>query len=183
MKNNKSHIASLLLAALFAAVTTICSWINIPLPFTPVPINLATLAMLLTGGLLGPKYGTISMTVYVILGAIGAPVFHGFTGGLGIIAGPTGGYIIGYIAGALVCGIIVKYLWKKGFLMLLAALILGTFACYLFGTAWFIVSTGSGLIAALLMCVVPFLIGDGIKIVIAFFLIKKLKPILSKGEY
>ena len=85
------------LTALLAAVTAACSWISVPLPFTPVPINLATLAVFLAGGLLGAKYGSISIITYVLLGAIGVPVFNSFTGGIGIITGPTGGYIIGYI--------------------------------------------------------------------------------------
>ena len=73
-----------------AAVCAVCSWISVPLPFTPVPINLGTLAVFLTAGLLGWKYGTLSVLVFVLLGAAGLPVFHGFTGGIGIITGPTG---------------------------------------------------------------------------------------------
>jgi biotin transport system substrate-specific component len=104
----KTTIQAYLLCALFAALTAICSQIMIPLPFTPVPINLAYLAVLVCGGALGPKKGAIAMTVYVLLGAIGVPVFHGLTGGLGVLAGPTGGYIIGYIPMALVMGLLAK---------------------------------------------------------------------------
>jgi len=80
MKTNR-----MILYALFAALTAICSMISIPLPFTPIPINLATLSIFLAGGLLGAKGGTVSQTVYVLLGAVGLPVFHSFTGGLGVL--------------------------------------------------------------------------------------------------
>ena len=101
----------LTLAALFAAVLAAASWIALPLPFTPIPVNLGTLAVTLAGALLGCRYGTFSVLVYILLGAAGVPVFAGFTGGLGHIAGPTGGYIIGYLTSAFVCGAIVDMLY------------------------------------------------------------------------
>ena len=104
---NRNKTFMLTLAALFAAVLTAASWISLPLPFTPVPVNLATLAVTLAGALLGHKYGTLSVLVYILLGAAGVPVFAGFTGGLGHLAGPTGGYIIGYLTSAFICGLIM----------------------------------------------------------------------------
>ena len=95
-----SKTTALVLCGIFAALMAICSFITIPLGFTPVPINLATLGVFLTGGILGKKYGSISLIVYILLGAVGVPVFAGFKGGLGVLAGPTGGYIIGYLAAA-----------------------------------------------------------------------------------
>ena len=86
-----SRTTMMILCGIFAAVTAICSLITIPLGFTPVPVNLGTLSVFLTGGILGKKYGTLSMTVYVLLGAAGVPVFSGFRGGRGVLAGPTGG--------------------------------------------------------------------------------------------
>lgn len=175
--------AKLLLCALFAALTAVCSFISIPLPFTPVPVNLAALSALLAGGLLGGKYGALSQTVYLLLGALGAPVFHNFTGGLGILAGPTGGYIIGYIAAALLTG------WTAGpgrgkpsWRILLPAMAGGLLACYLLGTVWFMLLTGTGLIAALASCVLPFLPGDAVKILAAGILIKALRPVLQRGS-
>lgn len=82
-----SKTARLLISALFAALTAVCSFISIPLPFTPVPVNLATLSVFLAGGLLGWRYGTISQMVYLLLGAVGVPVFHNFTAGLGFSPG------------------------------------------------------------------------------------------------
>ena len=181
----RSTISYLLLAALMAAVCAVCSWISIPLPFTPVPINLGTLAVFLAAGILGWKYGSISVIVFVLLGAAGRPVFHGFTGGMGIITGPTGGYIVGYILAAFLTGIMIDTYFKARksnenkaatYAVLALAMALGLFACYALGTAWFMHISGTDLKAALLMCVVPFLIGDAIKIAAATVLVKKLRP-------
>lgn len=163
----------LVLCGLFAALTAICSFINIPLGFTPIPVNLGTLAVFLTGGILGKKYGTISMTVYVLLGAVGVPVFSGFRGGLGVLAGPTGGYIIGYVAAAFVIGLLIDKLpnWLS--------MLIGLTICYILGTAWFMISTGTALWASLVSCVFPFLIGDALKIFVAALLVKKLRPMLN----
>lgn len=169
---------NLILFGIFAALTAVCSMVSIPLPFTPVPINLATLSVFLAGGLLGSKGGAMSQTVYVLLGAIGLPVFHNFSGGIGVIAGPTGGYIIGYIVAAFVIGLLIEkigYSYTKAPL----AMATGLFFCYLLGTLWFMGLTKMGLVEALMLCVVPFLIGDAIKIVAAVLLVTKLKPILS----
>ncbi len=163
----------MILIAIFAALTAVCSMISIPLPFTPVPINLATLSIFLAGGLLGEKDGAISQIIYVLLGAIGLPVFHSFTGGIGIIAGPTGGYIIGYILAAWIVGFVLKKTGRKlhwnGI-----AMVLGLLGCYFLGTLWFMHLTATGLSSALMLCVVPFLLGDAIKIVIGAILVNRL---------
>ncbi len=163
----------MILYALFAALTAVCSMISIPLPFTPVPINLATLSVFLAGGLLGSKGGAISQLVYVFLGAIGLPVFAQFTGGFGILTGPTGGYIIGYVAGAWLTGFVIEKL-GQGFYKNIIAMVAGIAICYTLGTLWFMLSTSTGLVAALVMCVIPFLIGDAIKIAAGAVLVKRL---------
>lgn len=106
MARNKSYnkTAYLVLCGLFAALTAICAYINIPLGFTPIPMNLAMLAVFLSGGILGKKYGTVSIIVYVLMGAAGLPVFAGFQSGLAVIVGPTGGFLAGYIATAFIVG-------------------------------------------------------------------------------
>jgi biotin transport system substrate-specific component len=147
--------------------------ISIPLPFTPVPINLATLSVFLAGGLLGSKGSAISQIVYVFIGAVGLPVFANFQGGPGVLAGPTGGYVIGYIVAALLIGFILERI-GRGFYKNIVAMVVGLFACYGLGTLWFMHVTGMGLLASLLMCVVPFLIGDFLKIVVAAFLTQRL---------
>jgi biotin transport system substrate-specific component len=175
MSPTSARLRSLILCSLFATLTVVGSILQIPLPFTPVPINLALLSVYLAGGLLGAKYGSISQAVYILLGVIGLPVFSGFLGGVGVLAGPTGGYIIGYISAAFIIGMITgtgknPVVWR-----LIAALTAGTVACYTLGTLWFMICTGASLIAAVSMCIVPFLIGDVLKIAAAVFLIKILK--------
>src|ERR687889_115461 len=88
-----------------AAVTAVTAQITIPLPFSPVPFTLQVLAVILSGLLLGPRYGALSQAIYVLIGAIGVPVFAGFSGGLGIVLGPTGGYLLSYPAAAAVAGL------------------------------------------------------------------------------
>ena len=184
----------MILCGLFAAITAVCSFITIPLGFTPVPINLGTLAVFLTGGILGKKYGTISMTVYVLLGAAGVPVFAGFRAGISVLAGPTGGYIIGYIVAVFIIGVLADVLVKRSTaggrtasggravretLLYALAMVVGLLICYAFGTAWFMISTGTGLWSAMLLCVIPFLPGDALKIIVAAILVKKLRPLLN----
>lgn len=174
----------LILAGVFAAVTAVCSWISIPLPFTPVPINLALLGVYLAGGLLGGHYGFYSELIYVLLGAIGVPVFAGFSGGFGIITGPTGGYIIGYVFAAITVGLMAagteKLPAKRSVLRLALACIAGMAVCYAFGTIWYVLLTGTGMWAALVACVFPFLPGDAVKIILAVILIHRLKPVVAR---
>ncbi|HYE68563.1 MAG TPA: biotin transporter BioY [Anaerovoracaceae bacterium] len=167
----------MILCALFAALTAVCSMISIPLPFTPVPINLATLSVFLAGGLLGSRYGSLSQLVYVLLGVIGLPVFHSFTGGLSVLTGPTGGYIIGYIAAAWLIGFLIEKLGND-FYKIIISMIEGLIVCYTLGTLWFMYITSTGLTAALMMCVVPFLIGDAIKIIAGAILVKRLHKLI-----
>jgi biotin transport system substrate-specific component len=172
-------LKGMILAAIFAALTGILTQIQIPVDM--VPINLALFSVYLAGALLGPKYGTLSMVVYVLLGAVGLPVFSGFSGGLHKLVGPTGGYIAGYIA----CAFLVGYLsrrWNMHFSMLSIAMILGTLACYTLGTAWFMMITGRDLTTSLGLCVIPFLPGDAMKIILAALLAGRLRtPLLSNG--
>ncbi|MBR6444093.1 MAG: biotin transporter BioY [Firmicutes bacterium] len=185
----RSTISYLLLAALMAAVCAVCSWISIPLPFTPVPLNLGMLAVFLAGSILGWKYGSISMIVFVLLGAAGLPVFHGFTGGLGIITGPTGGYIAGYIVAAFLIGLMTDTYFRnrrtKGskavvYAILALAMVQGLAACYALGTAWFMHISGTAFKASLIMCVVPFLPGDALKIALATVLARIIRPVVRQ---
>lgn len=170
----KSTTRILCYCALFAALTGVASQLIIPLPFTPIVINLATLTVFLAGGLLGAKYGFLSMAVYLLMGLVGLPVFTQFRGGADVLAGPTGGYLIGYLFAALLTGVFYRLLGHKP-LGLILGMVCGLAVCYSFGTAWFMVLTGNGLWAALGMCVFPFLIGDGLKIALATFLTLRLR--------
>lgn len=163
---------NLILCAFFAAITAVLSQIIIPIPLL-VPINLATLSVLLAGGLLGAAGGAVSQAVYVLMGALGVPVFANFHGGFQTIAGPTGGYIIGYILCAWLTGLLLRRL-PQTIVFHMLAMVIGTLALYTLGTAWFMYLQNVALLPALGMCVIPFLAGDAFKIVLAAFLVKKI---------
>lgn len=167
MKNSKTR--NLVLCAMCAAITCVLAPISVPIG--PVPISLCTFAVMLAGVLLGAKFGFISQLVYVLLGAVGVPVFAGYSAGVGVIAGMTGGYIVAYPILALIIGLIY---WKFGrekkgktkILWMFIAMIIGTVVLYAFGTAWFCVVSGMGLGEAMGLCVIPFLPGDFLKMVV-----------------
>ena len=169
---------NMILCALFAALTAVFS--QIQLPIGPVPINLATMSVFLAGGILGWKYGAVSQLVYVLLGVIGAPVFHGFTGGFGVVMGKTGGYIIGYVLAALITGFFADKVKKLPAVFLPIGMAIGLAVCYALGTAWFINLTHFGLSKSLTLCVFPFIAGDIVKIAAATFLTIRLRKVLRR---
>ena len=171
---------SLVLCALMAALTAICSQIQIPLPM--VPINLALFAVHLSGALLGWKYGALSMVVYALLGVIGVPVFAGFGSGPAVLFGKTGGYILGFGAAALIYWLVTARLGASLPVSILAC-VLGLLVCYTFGTAWFLVAYARSvgpisLTAALGMCVFPFVLPDLIKLALAVLLSRRVGKFL-----
>lgn len=159
----------LVYCALFAAIIAVASQIFVPVQ--PIPINAGLFAVLLCGGMLGKKYGTLSVVVYILLGIMGAPVFAGFRGGLGVLAGPTGGYIAGYVVIAFVAGAVCEKTKKLKYTI--PFMILAVMLCYCLGTLWFCVTTGNGFVSAFSMCVIPFVPWDILKIVLASTVIKK----------
>ncbi len=171
-KMQNSKVYSMALIALFAAVTAVFSQIAIPI--APVPINLALLAVFACGGALGCKNGTISIAIYILLGIAGVPVFSGFQGGIAKVAGPTGGYIIGYLFTVFIVGLMCDKLSRKIW-VLTVSMILGLIVCYVFGTAWFVFSMKQGIWESLMLCVFPFLPGDAVKIVGAALIVKALE--------
>ena len=179
---NDNRTFMMVLTAMFAAIIAVASWIAVPLPFTPIPINLGTLAVTLAGAFLGYKYGSFSVLIYILLGAVGVPVFAGFTGGIGHIAGPTGGYIVGYITSAFLCGLIIDTIGRNDpeWWVTAAAALTGTASCYVLGTIWFMILTNTGLAASLSMCVIPFLPGDAFKITAAVLIIKATRPLADR---
>ncbi len=104
----RSKLKGMVFAALFAALTGAVAWFKIPLPFTPVPITLQTLMVLLSGAMLGPIYGALAMIIYLVLGAIGLPVFAGGSSGVAALFGPTGGYLFSYPVAAFVIGYMLQ---------------------------------------------------------------------------
>ncbi|WP_367275955.1 biotin transporter BioY [Ruminococcus sp.] len=176
-------IVAMVQIALFAAIIAICSWIQIPLT---VPFTLQTFAVFCTLGILGGKNGTISVLLYIILGAVGVPVFAGFSGGVGVLLGTTGGYIIGFLFTALLYWVITHFFGDKLPVMIIA-MALGLVVCYAFGTAWFMLvyarTTGAvGLMTALGWCVFPFILPDCVKIALAILLAKRIPKHLVRSN-
>lgn len=176
-------IVAMVQIALFAAIIAICSWIQIPLT---VPFTLQTFAVFCTLGILGGKNGTISVLLYIILGAVGVPVFAGFSGGVGVLLGTTGGYIIGFLFTALLYWAITHFFGDKLPVMIIA-MALGLVVCYAFGTVWFMLvyarTTGAvGLMTALGWCVFPFILPDCVKIALAILLAKRIPKHLVRSN-
>ena len=163
------------LCGLFTAVLAICAWISVP--FGDSVITLQTFGVFLTLGLLGGKRGSLTVLVYLLLGAVGVPVFSAFRGGLGALLGTTGGYIFGFMLTGLVYWGVTA--WKDTPLTRLIAMVLGLLVCYACGSYWYMtryLSTGSVTLAlVLLKCVVPYLLPDALKLALAWLLTGRLK--------
>lgn len=144
----------------------ICLLAPLSLPAGAVPISLATFAVYITACTAGPKQAASAIAIYILLGAAGLPVFSSFRGGFHIVAGLTGGYIIGYIPCALTVSLMTKKWGEKKYIYPLS-MMLGTLECYLIGTLWYTLQTKVAFTAALSVCILPFIIGDIIKITAA----------------
>lgn len=167
-KKAKFTVRDMCFIAMFAVIIAVCSWISVPLT---VPITLQTFGVFAALGVLDGKKGTIAVIVYVLLGAVGLPVFAGFKLGIGTLLGTTGGYIIGFVLSGIVYWAITDKFGTK-LAVTVIAMALGLLVCYAFGTAWFMLvytrSKGAvTLWSALGWCVFPFIIPDAIKIALA----------------
>ena len=167
----------MIFTAVFAAV--LCAVSPFVIPIGPIPLSLASFAVYLAAAVLNWKYGTLSVVIYVALGLVGLPVFSGFTGGLPKLIGPTGGFIVGYILAALVIGLILARSHHKKWLYP-AAMAIGTVVLYVCGLSWYVYVTGSTLTAAFVACVVPFLPGDAVKIILASVIAPRLNTVIAK---
>ena len=167
-----SNLKPLIFAALFAALTAAVAPFKIPLGFTPVPITLQTLVVLMSGAMLGPYYGALSMILYVVVGALGLPVFAGGGSGIGAVLGPTGGYLISYFVAAYAIGKVLQLRKQPKFLDYVFAMVIGTIIIYVLGAGWGMVVTGLGVAAILAGWVLPFVIGDTIKLLAAAYIAK-----------
>lgn len=172
-------IREMSLCALFAALMAICSWISVP---AAVPFTLQTFGVFVAVGLLGGRLGSLSVAIYLLLGAIGLPVFAQFTGGIGILLGSTGGYLVGFLAAALVMwaleGLVRDRLWAQ-----ILSQLAGLLTCYILGTLWFMVfyTTTTGpvtLWTVLGWCVLPFIPFDLLKLVLALEVSRRLRQVL-----
>lgn len=170
--------------ALGAVLIAACSQISIP---STIPFTLQTFAVCLVTALLGLKCGFWSVALFILLGAAGVPVFSGFSGGFAVLLGTTGGYIAGFLFTALTVGLSVRR-FGRGIPVLLLSMAGGILLCYAFGTAWFMAvyarQTGPiGLGTALGWCVFPYLLPDGLKIILAVVLTNRLYPLMREKLY
>jgi len=165
------------LISLFSALTAVGAFIYIPL--YPVPLTLQTLFTLLAGMTLGSVMGASSQIIYVLLGVVGLPVFAGFKAGIGILFGPTGGFLLGFIISAYVIGRIIETIKEKNIFYYLVAGLIGTIILYIVGITQLSLVTGIGIKKAITVGMLPFLPGDILKIIAASFIASKLKPIIE----
>ena len=163
-----------------------CILAPISIPIGPIPISLSTLVVFLSVFLLGTKWSAISCLIYLVLGAVGLPVFSGYTGGIGKLLGPTGGYIIGFVFTAIIAGMFLSYAdkhftGKKGVFIAFFGMLVALIATYAFGTIWFTIWSGTTFGYALTVCVLPFIPVDIIKLVIATILGRAVRSRLMKS--
>ena len=174
---SKINIRQMTLISLFATLTVVGAFISIPL--YPVPLTLQTLFTLLAGMTLGSVMGASSQVIYVLLGVVGLPVFAGFKAGIGILFGPTGGFLFGFIISAYVIGRIIETIKEKNIFYYLVAGLIGTIILYIVGITQLSLVTGIGIKKAITVGMLPFLPGDILKIIAASFIASKLKPIIE----
>ncbi len=176
---DKTKIHTMALIGIMAAL--ICAAAPISLPVGPVPISLGTLALYFSALILGAKKSFMALVVYVLIGAVGLPVFSGFSGGIGKLFGPTGGYILGYFFMVPIIGLTADIFGEKRIILFLGA-VLGTIVLYFFGTVWLIYSAQMDPAAAVAEGVLLFLPGDFIKIILAVVFAPIIKNRLRTAE-
>lgn len=168
--------------ALGVALISVCAWISIP---AAVPFTMQTFGVLLVCALLGGRDGALCVLLYILLGAVGLPVFSGFSGGVGALTGATGGYIAGFLLTALVMAVCAR-LPLSARARLLAGMIAGMLVCYAAGTLWFVYAYAAkgnqiSFLTALSLCVLPYLIPDGVKLALAFLLQGRIRRALNRA--
>ena len=186
MKDNTNSISepmsktkNMTVIGLVTAVICIVAPFSIPIPVSPVPISLTNFMIFIAVYILGMKSSAVCVLLYLILGAAGLPVFSSFSGGLAKLAGPTGGYLAGFILLALIQGFFLERFPDTKYAALLG-MIVGMAVCYAFGTAWLAVQTSQSFIAALPIGVLPYLPGDAVKIIVAAIAGPKLRAAVKK---
>lgn len=167
---------NLIRCALASALIALCAWITIP---SAIPFTMQTFGVFLTLGLLGGKRGTAAVLTYLLLGAVGMPVFSGFRGGVGMLFGSTGGYLTGFLVAGGIYWLLTELPIPEG-----VAMGAGMLGCYAFGSAWFLLfyAGDQGLWAVLAPCVFPFLLPDVLKITLALTLSRRIRPHIGKVD-
>jgi biotin transport system substrate-specific component len=174
---DRKQLQLIVYASLMAALIAVGAYLQIPLPVGPVPLVLQNLFVLLAGLLLGSRWGLASVGIYLLVGAIGLPVFVGGKGGLAHFLGPTGGYLLGFAACALVTGFLTENSQSSTVRDVLAVL-LGSLMIYFLGVPWLKLVTGMSWEKAVMVGMLPFLPGDAIKAAAAVLLARSLRPMV-----
>ncbi|WP_434751342.1 biotin transporter BioY [Paenibacillus amylolyticus] len=176
----KLSLRGIVFSALMAAILVLFGYISIPIGFSPVPITLQTLAIMLAGGLLGPLYGFLSIALVVVLTALGFPLLHG-TGGLAVLLGPTGGYVVIWPFAALLIGLLLSKVQIRGFTGYFLAFIIielfGSLLIYVTGVPWLAYRYNMTLSNAMIQGFYPYIIGDLIKAVFATIIIAPVRTV------
>lgn len=175
----KNTIYTMTACALMAAL--MCVLCPVSVPIGPIPISLSILVLIVTTLVLGTWRALVSYTVYLLLGAVGMPVFSGFQGGLAKLAGPTGGYLVGFFLIILIGGLVMEWS-RRNVLLTMLGMAAGVAADYVLGTAWFVFQTQSTLAHALEVCVYPFIPIDLVKIVVGVLFGTLVWKALSKAK-
>jgi len=179
--SKKFKLNDMIYSSIFAALISVLGYVVIPLPFSPVLITGQTLGIMLAGQVLGPLQAFVSVFIFILLGVAGVPVFSGGRAGIEVLAGTSGGYILGFLVGAVIISLLCKKtnnLWRLGG----AAIIGGIIVVYLFGVTWLSFVTGMGVEKAFVGGALPFIPGDILKVVASTLLAKRLKPHLKVGR-
>ena len=182
MNSETGTSRKIVFTALFAALTAVCGFISIPVPGTPIPIVLQNMLVVLTGLMLGPVWGVAATVLFLAAGALGLPVFSGGTGGVARLMGPTGGFLYGYALATLAAGLIAqrpKYGARTPVLRLVLATVLGFVVMYIPGVLHFMRVMDKTFSQTMTLCVVPYIPGDIVKMVVAVLLSSKLRTTAS----
>jgi len=173
MAGRSLSVRGMVYASVFGAATAVGAFLVVPLP--PIPMTLQTFFLAVAAGLLGGNLGALSQVVYVLLGIMGLPVFAGGKAGFGVLLGPTGGYLIGFIAGAYVIGRLIHAGKRTGFLKAFLCMAVGTMVIYAFGITHLCLAAKMTLQKALAVGMIPFLFGDALKMILAAVLVVKVR--------
>lgn len=171
---SKNAVKAMLVTS-FVIMTALGAYVRVPIPFTPVPITLQTFFVILSGAFLGRKLGLFAQASYIGLGALGMPIFQGYGYGLLHLAGPTGGYLVGFAFSAFLVGILLDRK-ETSFAYTAFSMFIGITAIYFFGLLWLMISLKLSLMTALSYGFLPFLPGAVLKLIVATMVYQKLKP-------
>ena len=178
MREKRTKTYNIILCGLMAAILCVLAPMAIP---TTIPITLGTFVIFIMTYILDYKYSFVSCMIYILLGIVGLPVFSGYQGGIGKIIGPTGGYVVGYLFIALICGYVNNRFWNSR-LIQVAGMLAGLAICYALGTLWFAYQQNISIYESIVICVFPFIIGDVLKIAGALIVGNMLRKRIKLGS-